>query len=203
MLINYQTIIIFLYLFLMLGCTKTPQVIDDKYTLEECKHELLEATDYEGDKAVDLIVVDKKKRTMYLYKDNKVQKSIPISLGKNPVGTKEQEGDNKTPEGTFWISRKLCSEKYYRSLCISYPLEEDKKKAAQKGVKPGGNITIHAQPTWNANGKADSYTLAHDWTQGCVAVTNETMSQLWYAVHEGIPIIIWEGTNDEVYTETD
>ena len=177
-------------MFCMLGCTRTPKVVDNRYSLDECKHELLEAEDYEGGAAIDLIIVEKKKRTMYLYKDNKVQNTIPVSLGKNPVGPKEQKGDNKTPEGTFWISRKLCSPKYYRSLCISYPRVEDKKRAAQKGVSPGGNITIHAQPTWNADGKGDSYTLAHNWTQGCVAVTNDAMKQLWYAVREGVPIII-------------
>ena len=83
---------------------------------------------------------------MYLYRDNKLQFSLPVSLGKNPVGPKEEKGDNKTPEGTFWISRKLCSAKYYRSLCISYPREVDKKRAEKKGVSPGSNITIHAQP---------------------------------------------------------
>jgi len=172
------------------ACSQNAEVIGNQYSLEECKKELLEAKDYVGDEGIDLIVVEKKKRTMYLYKNDILQGTFPISLGKNPVGTKEQQGDNKTPEGTFWIHRKLCSPKYYRSLCISYPREEDKKRAANKGVNPGGDITIHAQPTWNADGKGDSYTLAHNWTQGCVAITNESMKQLWYAVREGVPIII-------------
>ena len=127
---------------------------------------------------------------MYLYKDRKIQNIIPVSLGKNPVGPKEQRGDHKTPEGTFWIYRKLCSPKYYRSLCISYPRKKDRIKAARKGVDAGGDITIHAQPTWNANGVGDEYTLSHDWTEGCVAVTNDVMNHLWYAVREGVPIII-------------
>ncbi|WP_295418921.1 murein L,D-transpeptidase family protein [Sulfurovum sp.] len=158
--------------------------------MDECKKELLDAEDYVEGEGIDLIIVEKKERKMYLYKDNKVQSSIPVSLGKNPVGNKEQQGDNKTPEGTFWIQRKLCSPKYYRSLCISYPRPEDVKKARAKGVSPGGDITIHAQPTWNADGKGDSYTLSRNWTEGCVAVTNSAMKQLWYAVREGVPIII-------------
>ena len=190
--LNTNTIhFIFLFSFLFItSCSKNPEVVDNHYSLEECKKELLEAKDYAGDEGIDLIVVEKKQRKMYLYKDNKVQSTIPVSLGKNPIGAKEQKGDNKTPEGTFWIHRKLCSPKYYRSLCISYPRPEDKQKAISKGVNPGGNITIHAQPTWNADGKGDSYTLAHNWTQGCVAVTNSAMKQLWYAVREGVPIII-------------
>jgi len=179
-----------LFMLMLSACGKNPEVVGDHYSIEECKEELLEAKDYEGDEGIDLIIVEKKERKMYLYKDNKVQGTIPVSLGKNPVGPKEKKGDNKTPEGTFWIHRKLCSPKYYRSLCISYPREEDKQKAASKGVSPGGDITIHAQPSWNADGKGDSYTLAHNWTQGCVAVTNDAMKQLWYAVREGVPIII-------------
>ncbi|MEA1880447.1 MAG: L,D-transpeptidase family protein [Campylobacterota bacterium] len=158
--------------------------------MAECKQELLEAEDYSQEKSVDLIVVEKKERRMYLYRNNKVQSSVPISLGKNPVGTKEKQGDNKTPEGTFWISRKLCSSKYYRSLCISYPRPQDIAKAQVKGLNPGGNITIHAQPKWNADGHKNDYMLSKNWTEGCVAVTNKTMRQLWYAVREGVPIII-------------
>lgn len=178
------------FLVILTACGKKPEPVGNTYSLEECKKELLDATDYEGDEGIDLILVEKKERKMYLYKDDKVQSIIPISLGKNPIGTKEQRGDNKTPEGTFWIHRKLCSPKYYRSLCISYPREEDKKKAESKGVSAGGDITIHAQPKWNASGKGDEYTLSRDWTEGCVAVTNNAMKKLWYAVREGVPIII-------------
>ena len=167
-----------------------PDIPKDRYNLEECKAELLEAKDYEQDGGIDRIVVVKKERKMYLYKEGKVQQTIPVSLGKNPLGQKQQKGDYKTPEGEFFIHRKLCSPKYYRSLCISYPRPEDKARAAVKGVNPGGNITIHAQPTWNADGKGDSYTLSRNWTHGCVAVTNAAMKELWYAVREGVPITI-------------
>jgi len=180
---------ILLMLLLLNGCNN-PEVKGNRYTLEECKKELLEAKDFSQTKSIDRIVVVKKDRTMYLYKNGKVQSSFPVSLGKNPVGNKVKQGDNKTPEGKFWIHRKLCSPKYYRSLCISYPRPQDIAKAKSKGVNPGGDITIHAQPTWNADGRGDSYTLANNWTHGCVAITNSAMKQLWYAVREGVPVII-------------
>jgi len=192
MFLSHRIIFFFLFFFLLAlsGCGKDPKVQGNRYTLDECKKELLDAEDYIEGESIDLIIVEKKERKMYLYKNNKIQSTIPVSLGKNPVGTKEQKGDYKTPEGTFWIQRKLCSPKYYRSLCISYPRPEDVKKAQAKGVNPGGDITIHAQPVWNADGKGDTYTLSHNWTEGCVAVTNSAMRQLWYAVREGVPIII-------------
>lgn len=181
----------FLLLFASLFFTACePDVPKDRYSLDECKEELLEATDYEQDGGIDRIEVVKKDRKMYLYKDGKIVRTIPVSLGKNPVGDKQQKGDNRTPEGEFFIHRKLCSPKYYRSLCISYPRPSDIQRAKSKGVNPGGDITIHAQPKWNADGKQDSYTLQKDWTQGCVAVTNDAMKELWYAVREGVPIVI-------------
>jgi murein L,D-transpeptidase YafK len=171
------------------GCNSA-DVKGNRYSLKECKKEMLNADDYVESGSVDRIVVVKKERKMYLYKNGKVTGTFPVSLGKNPVGNKVQKGDNRTPEGKFWIHRKLCSPKYYRSLCISYPRPQDKARAAARGVNPGGDITIHAQPTWNAKGQGDKYTLARNWTQGCVAVTNADMNKLWYAVREGVPVTI-------------
>jgi len=189
--ITKHLILIFIsFLSILLFTACEPDVPKDRYNLEECKAELLDAKDYEQDGGIDRIIVVKKERKMYLYKEGKVQQTIPVSLGKNPLGQKQEKGDFKTPEGEFFIHRKLCSPKYYRSLCISYPRPEDKARAAAKGVNPGGDITIHAQPTWNADGKGDSYTLSRNWTQGCVAVTNDAMKELWYAVREGVPITI-------------
>ena len=182
--------ILLLFTLLLTGCMFGPDTPKDRYNLEECKEEMLDAEDYSEDGGIDRILVVKKDRKMYLYKEGKVQSVIPVSLGKNPVGHKQQKGDYRTPEGEFFIHRKLCSPKYYRSLCISYPRPEDKEKAKDKGVNPGGDITIHAQPKWNADGKGDGYTLARNWTQGCVAVTNSAMKKLWYAVREGVPITI-------------
>ena len=175
--------------FLFSACSQ-PEVENNRYTTEVCQEELLEAEDFNESSKIDQIVVVKKERKMYLYRDNKIETIFPVSLGKNPVGQKQQKGDYRTPEGTFWIHRKLCSPKYYRSLCISYPRPEDIALAKRRGVNPGGDITIHAQPAWNADGHGDKYTLAHNWTRGCIAVTNSAMKQLWYAVREGVPVII-------------
>ena len=188
--IYFKTIFIIILIQLFVGCNYTPEVQGDKYDIHKCQQELLESNDYLEKEGIDLIVIDKQEHQMYLYKKNKVQRTIPISLGKNPIGAKYRQGDNKTPEGTYWISRKLCSPKYYRSLCISYPLPKDKKEALKRGFNPGGSITIHAQPVWNANGKGDTYTLKNDWTQGCIAVTNTVMHELWYVVREGMVVII-------------
>ena len=181
--------LLLLFSLFLAGCGD-PDLIKDRYSLDECREELLDAKDYTGEGGIDRILIVKKDRKMYLLKDGKVQSTILISLGKNPLGHKQQQGDNRTPEGEFFIHRKLCSPKYYRSLCISYPRPEDKAKAKARGVNPGGDITIHAQPKWNADGKGDGYTLSRNWTQGCVAVTNSAMKELWYAVREGVPITI-------------
>ncbi len=188
----YQKTILFTLLFSLVfftGCNN-PGVKNNKYSLKECKEEMLDSNDFSEGESIDRIVVIKKERKMYLYKGNKVKSVFPVSLGKNPIGHKVKRGDNRTPEGQFWIHRKLCSQKYYRSLCISYPRPQDKARASARGVNPGGDITIHAQPTWNADGKGDNYTLSRNWTQGCVAVTNSAMNQLWYAVREGVPVTI-------------
>jgi len=171
-----------------MGCNPEPS--KDKYDLVECQKELLVSEDYSTEEAIDRIIVIKKEHKMYLYKKGKLQGTIPISLGKNSIDPKEKKGDNKTPEGNFFIHRKLCSPKYYRSLCISYPSVQDRRKAKRKGLDPGGDITIHAQPIWNLDGHGDSYTLSHDWTHGCIAITNDEMNRLWYSIHEGVPITI-------------
>ena len=180
-----------LALFILNACTKNEPI--KQYSIEACKKEMLDAKDYDPKNAIDHIVVDKKKRTMYLYRKGKMVNMLPVSLGKNPVGTKIQQGDKRTPEGQYWVSRKLCSKRYYRSICVSYPRPQDIALAKKRGVNPGGSITIHAQPPWNASGKKDDYMLARNWTDGCVAVTNTVMDDLWYAVREGIPITIKGG----------
>ncbi len=161
-----------------------------RYKTQECHKEMAIGDDIIAEGRVDEIVIYKSKRKMNLYRNGVLVDTLPVSLGKNPEGHKEKRGDYRTPEGQYWIKRKLCSQKYYRSLCISYPHPNDVKKANAKGVNPGGDITIHAQPTWNATGKGDNYTFSKDWTQGCIAVSNKDMQRLWYAVREGVSITI-------------
>lgn len=192
----YLRVFVFLGLVLLLSSCASkkkrtpPLVVNGKYDIQTCKQELLKGTDYKYPYRIDTIVVEKKAHKMYLYRNNTLQKTVPISLGKNPVGPKIKRGDMKTPEGTFWITQKRCNPKYFRSLAISYPLASDRAKARRRGVDPGGNVTIHAQVPWNRTGYGDKYTLSKDWTEGCVAITNSTMQDLWYGVKKGTKIII-------------
>ena len=160
------------------------------YATKECLKELSRGADLSGP-PIDKIVVYKKKRRMYTYSKGKRINEFRISLGKNcDKGNKVQAGDYRTPEGAYQIVRKKCDNRLYKSLMISYPNANDKARASKRGVKPGGYITIHGQPKWNADGRGDSFTLSRDWTEGCMAVPNATMDKLWYAVANGVKIDI-------------
>jgi len=160
------------------------------YATKECIKELSCSAELKGPQ-IDKIVVYKKKRRMYTYANGKLINEFRISLGKNgDKGNKVKAGDYRTPEGSYKIVRKKCDNRLYKSLMISYPNASDKARAAKKGVNTGGYITIHGQPKWNADGRGDSYTLSHDWTEGCMAVPNVAMDKLWSAVANGVKIDI-------------
>jgi len=160
------------------------------YSTKECIKELSSSRELKGQQ-IDKIVVFKKKRKMYTYFHDKLIYEFRISLGKNAdKGNKVKVGDYRTPEGSYKIIRKKCDKKLYKSLLISYPNREDRARASKKGVNTGGFITIHGQPKWNASGIGDKYTLSHDWTEGCMAVTNSAMDKLWHAVKNGVKIDI-------------
>ncbi len=137
---------------------------------------------------IDSVLVIKKQRIMMLLKGGDIVKTYRISLGKDPVGHKVKEGDKKTPEGTYYIESRKADSKYYRALKISYPNETDRQKASDMGVSPGGLIMIHGLPK-DLESVGRSHRLL-DWTDGCIAVTNEEMDQLWDLVPVGIPVII-------------
>ena len=161
------------------------------YAIQECVNELARGAEIDNNNKIDKIVVYKKKRKLYSYKNGKVVEEFRISLGKNgDKGNKVKAGDYRTPEGTYTIVRKKCDSRLYRSLMISYPNEADKARARARGVNPGGYITIHGQPKWNADGRGDEYTLSRDWTEGCMAVPNLAMDKLWSAVEKGVKIEI-------------
>ena len=114
-----------------------------------------------------------------------------FSLGKNgDKGNKVKAGDYRTPEGSYKIVRKKCDKRLYKSLMISYPNAADKARASKKGVNPGGYITIHGQPKWNADGRGDNYTLSRDWAKRCLAVPNLAIDKLWRAVANGVKLDI-------------
>ncbi len=163
------------------------------YATKECIRELSRGAEIVPSEQIDKIVVYKKKRVMYTYKDGKKIDEFRMSLGDKggaDAGNKVKAGDYRTPEGLYSIVRKKCDSRLYKSLMISYPSPADKARARALGVNPGGYITIHGQPKWNADGRGDNYTLSRDWTEGCMAVPNKAMDKLWEAVALGIKIEI-------------
>ncbi|CAA6816508.1 MAG: ErfK/YbiS/YcfS/YnhG family protein [uncultured Sulfurovum sp.] len=123
------------------------------------------------------MVAVKSKRVLVLFdKEGDVLSRHRLSLGENPVGTKLKQGDKKTPVGTYSIRDIRGDKKYYKEILISYPNHEDKQRSKKLGHNPGGGITFHAQVPWNWNGSGDDHTLANDWTEGCLALTNHGMN---------------------------
>jgi len=140
------------------------------------------------DKPVSRIIVNKAERKMHLFSGNEVIRSYKISLGFNPVGAKEFEGDGKTPEGVYIINDKNPNSGYYLNLGLSYPDSEDIKRAKAAGKSPGGDIKIHGMR--NGFGFIGKFHRFYDWTHGCIAVTNREMKELFDNVPLGTEIII-------------
>jgi murein L,D-transpeptidase YafK len=136
------------------------------------------------------LVVRKAERRLYLLDDrDNVMRSYGIMLGPNPVGHKMETGDGRTPEGRYIIDARNENSAYQRSLRISYPNAADKSRAKKAGVSPGGDIFIHGKP----NGKSWmwwKYKEGKDWTEGCIAVSNDDMQEIWTLVGEGTEITI-------------
>jgi len=178
---------------LLSSCTKPVAygtVDKTPYATKECLKELSRGAELSGT-PITKIVAYKKKRTMYAYANGKLMYMFKFSLGKGgDKGNKVKAGDYRTPEGSYKIVRKKCDNRLYKSLMISYPNASDRARAARKGVSPGGYITIHGQPKWNADGRGDAFTLSRDWTEGCLAVPNAAMDKLWQAVANGVKIDI-------------
>ena len=125
---------------------------------------------------VDKILIEKKGRRLMLISKGEVIKTYKIALGGNPNGPKERQGDNKTPEGIYFIDSRNKDSRYHLSLHISYPNERDKKRAKELGVSPGGNIMIHGIKkgfSWVGDSHAEV-----DWTKGCIAVTDEEIEEI-------------------------
>ena len=142
-----------------------------------------------GSVKIDLIVVEKAKRILSIYDNGSLIKSYKISLGKNPVGHKQFEGDSKTPEGVYYIDGKNPKSKYFLNLGISYPSEKDKEYAASQGKSAGGDIKIHGLPNGFSLAKP-LFDIYGDWTQGCIAVNNEDMAELYNIIEIGTKIEI-------------
>jgi murein L,D-transpeptidase YafK len=139
-------------------------------------------------KEVDLVRVDKSERRMELVSENQVLRTYAIALGANPVGHKQQEGDERTPEGRYTLDWRNPNSAFTRSIHISYPNETDKVRARKAGVSPGGMIMIHGQS--KGFGWWAWLFQLFDWTNGCIAVTDEEMNEIWDMVADGTPIEI-------------
>jgi murein L,D-transpeptidase YafK len=136
----------------------------------------------------DRIVVLKAARTLQLVRDGAVLKTYPIALGRHPRGSKLRRGDNRTPEGLYFIDGRNQRSLYHRSLHLSYPNDEDWARARAAGVSPGGGILIHGMPEWY--GRSDPVRFFRDWTNGCIAVGNTAIEEIWDAVADGTPVEI-------------
>jgi len=135
-----------------------------------------------------LVLVQKSARKLSLIRNGKAIKEFSISLGKNPVGHKLKEGDMRTPEGVYILDWRKKSDRYFRSIHISYPSPKDLGEALERGVDPGGMIMIHGiPPVYERVGKV---LKERDWTDGCIAVTNDEMMEIWNSVPDGTPIYI-------------
>ncbi|MDC0661075.1 L,D-transpeptidase family protein [Marinobacter sp. SS21] len=137
---------------------------------------------------VSEVLVRKDERRLYLLAGEQVVRSYRISLGDNPVGHKLYEGDERTPEGEYTLDWRNPNSDFYKSIHISYPNDRDRELAQAWGLNPGGSIMIHGLP--NEAGDLSFAYLGLDWTNGCIAVSNEEMEEIWQLVADGTPIRI-------------
>ena len=140
------------------------------------------------DPVVDRIIVEKSKRTMTLLKQDREVRTYKIALGRDPVGPKVMQGDNKTPEGIYYVDYKVPNSVYHRALHLSYPSPDDVERARALGVAPGGSIMIHGM-------KPDKFWMGDvqylfNWTNGCIALTNREIEEVWALVSPWTPVEI-------------
>jgi murein L,D-transpeptidase YafK len=136
----------------------------------------------------DRVLVLKKDRTLQLLNHGKVLKTYKIALGGDPIGPKTRQGDHKTPEGIYVLDSRNAHSRFYKSIHISYPNAQDRAAAHTNGVLPGGDVFVHGLP--NGYGAIGAAHRLHDWTDGCIAVTDAEMDEIWRAVPDGTPIEI-------------
>ncbi len=141
-----------------------------------------------GVRVAERIVIEKRTRRLLLMNGGEVVAAYPVKLGLSPVGHKQYEGDFRTPEGSYLLSRRNPRSEYFLSLEVSYPNEADRARAKAEGLRPGGLIMIHGQP--NARTRPPDYYLKNDWTNGCIAVSNSDMIDIWQRTRVGMPIEI-------------
>ena len=140
------------------------------------------------DIVIDQVKVDKSERKMYLLFQDKVITEYSIALGDKPKGHKRQEGDERTPEGNYTLDYIKEDSAYYRAMHISYPSRNDRENAKRQGIDPGGYIMIHGQK--DMSGELSAFKKKYDWTDGCIAISNNEMDEFIALVSTGTPIYI-------------
>ena len=134
----------------------------------------------------DFVLVDKSDRVLMLYSGGQAIRTITgLQFGDSPQGHKQFQGDERTPEGRYTLDYANPDSSYWLSLHISYPNAADRAYAAARGRSPGGDVFIHGQPNWLPVGR-----LPGDWTDGCIALSNAEIEELWQLVPDGTPIEI-------------
>ncbi len=136
----------------------------------------------------DRVVVDKSDRVLHLVRGGQVLRSYPVSLGGRPEGHKQEEGDLRTPEGDYMLDWRNPTSDFYMSIHVSYPNDRDLRRARAAGRDPGGMIMIHGLPNDSQPTRTDY--LGEDWTDGCIAVSNQAMIDIWLSVEDNTPITI-------------
>lgn len=137
---------------------------------------------------IDLVRVVKSERRLYLTSNGRIVAAYQVALGRHPLGAKQQQGDGKTPEGRYVLDYRNAHSAFYRAFHISYPDATDLAEARRRGVKPGGMITLHGQK--NGLGRKRAISQRLDLTDGCIAVSNADMDQLWRRIEVPTPIQI-------------
>ena len=136
----------------------------------------------------DRVLVEKANRKLHLLNDGETFRSFDIALGIQPVGDKKMEGDFRTPEGRYTLDARNPNSEFFLSIHVSYPDAADRREAKALGVDPGGAIMIHGQP--NEPTYSEVYYRTQDWTNGCIAVSNSDMIDIWLMTEDNTPIEI-------------
>ena len=136
----------------------------------------------------DRVVVLKSERTLQLVNHERLIKAYKVALGGDPIGPKTRQGDHKTPEGSYVLDFRNAHSKFYKAIHISYPSARDRAAAREQGASPGGDVFLHGLP--NGFGYLGAAHRLKDWTDGCIAVTNAEIDEIWGAVPDGTPIEI-------------
>jgi murein L,D-transpeptidase YafK len=137
---------------------------------------------------IDRVVVKKAAHALELYRGAELIRSYEVSLGRGSSGAKQREGDSRTPEGDYTLDYRKADSSFHRALHISYPLPKQEAAAKARGVSPGGLVMVHG--IRNGLGFLGHLHTLVDWTNGCIAVTNLEIEEIWRVVPDGTPIII-------------